>query len=366
VRVALVCPYSISSRGGVQAQVLGLADALRALGHDATVIAPGEGPSPDADGIATVGRCVRIPVNGSTAAMAPLPGPLGRTRQILRRGDFDVLHLHEPLAPSITIAALLSPAAPIVGTFHAAGDRTPYRALGALLKPLAGRLDRRVAVSVPAERLARRHLGGTYDVLFNGIDLHRYDAPATTTVEEPTILFVGRHEPRKGLGTLLEAMSDLPAGVRLWIAGDGSLGPALRRRYGRDRRIEWLGQLDEDDKIERLRAASVLCVPSLHGESFGVNILEAMAARTPVVASDLPGYRQLAGGGAALLAPPGDPQRLAACLLTVLRDPALANDITALGHQRAQRHDITELARRYISIYEHIASPSTVTDADAR
>ena len=201
----------------------------------------------------------------------------------------------------------------------------------------------------------RRHLGGTYEVLSNGIDLNRYEATTDTTTDGPTISFLGRHEPRKGLKILLEAMAALPAGIRLWIAGDGPLGPALRRRYGHDRRVEWLGQLEEHDKTKRLQAASVLCVPSLHGESFGVNILEAMAALTPVVASDLPGYRQLASGGAALLVPPGNPKRLAAGLLAVLGHPAVAENIAKLGRQRAQRYDITELAERYISIYENVA-----------
>jgi phosphatidylinositol alpha-mannosyltransferase len=293
--------------------------------------------------------------------MAPLPAALKRTMQILRRGGFDVIHLHEPLAPSITIAALAGHAAPVVATFHATGDRTPYRWLGPAVKPFANRIDRRVAVSPPAEQLARRYLGGTYEVLSNGIDLDRYKSAAFREVDVPTILFLGRHEPRKGLGVLLEAMANLPADVRLWVAGHGPLTVSLRRRYGGDRRIEWLGQLAEGDKIACLRAASVVCLPSLHGESFGVALLEAMAAQTPVVASDLPGYRQLGAGGGALLVRRGDPRSLAAGLLAVLRDSRLAEQLRMLGRERIQRFNIYQVAERYLEIYEelsHRPSPS--------
>jgi phosphatidylinositol alpha-mannosyltransferase len=354
VRVALVCPYSLSVPGGVQAQVLALAQAFRGGGHEAQVLAPWDGPPPEADNVIAVGRSIRVRVNGSVASMAPLPGPLLRAALALQRGRFDVIHLHEPLAPSITIAALACHAAPVVGTFHAAGDRTPYRWLGPLLKPLAARIDWRVAVSEPAKRLAHRYLGGSYEVLFNGIDVNRYDSVAARAVEVPTILFLGRHEVRKGLDVLLEAMAALPADVRLWVGGDGPETVRLRRRYGGDRRVEWLGRLSEDDKIARLRSASVVCIPSLHAESFGVALLEAMAAQTPVVASDLPGYRHLGGGGGALLIPPGEPRSLAAALSKVLRDSALADNLGELGRWRARDFDIGELARQYIEIYQRL------------
>jgi phosphatidyl-myo-inositol alpha-mannosyltransferase len=323
------------------------------------VLAPWDGPSPEPDGVTAVGRSLHIPVNGSTASMAPFPAPLVRTLHALRRGGFDVIHLHEPLAPSITIAALAGHPAPVVGTFHAAGDHTPYRWFAPLLKPLAARIDWRVAVSRPAEQLARHYLGGRYEVLFNGIDVHRYESVVAGTVDVPTILFLGRHEPRKGLDVLLAAMASLPGDVRLWVGGHGPVTVPLRRRYGGDRRIEWLGPLTEDDKIARLRAASVLCTPSLHGESFGVALLEAMAAQTPVVASDLPGYRQLASGGAAQLVQPGNPPALAAGLSAVLGDPRLADQLRTVGRERVHRFSIHELANRYLDIYARVGRSST-------
>lgn len=365
MRIALVCPYSLSVPGGVQGQVLGLAAAFGRQGHEAVVVAPCDGPGPEGDGIVAVGRSLRFRVNGSTAPMAPLPGPAVRTVRALRRGGFDVVHLHEPVAASITLAALaggIGRFAPTVGTFHAAGDQTPYRWAGRLLKPVAARLDRRVAVSEAARRLAQHHLGGTYDVLFNGIDATAFSARATdgaaAAVDRPTILFLGRHEPRKGLEVLLEAMAQLPDEVALWVAGEGPATAALRRRWAHDRRISWLGPLDEADKVARLRKASVVCVPSLHGESFGVTLLEAMAAGTPVVASDLPGYRPLAAGGAALLTPPGRPEPLAATLRAVLTDPAVAARLRHLGCLQAQHYSIDHLARRYLAIYEALARAS--------
>jgi phosphatidyl-myo-inositol alpha-mannosyltransferase len=334
--------------------VLGLAAALRALGHDVEVLAPGSGPP--CPGVTSVGRSVSIRVNGSVAPMAPHPAAAWRTVRRLRGGDFDVLHLHEPLAPSITIPALLVHPAPSVATFHAAGDRTPYRWFGPPLRRLARRLDARVAVSGPAQRLVLRHLGGPCEVLGNGVDVHRYASVPSAPAASPTVLFLGRHESRKGLSVLLVAMRLLPREIELWIGGDGPARSSLQRRWPDDRRIHWLGRLADDEKIRRLRAASVLCVPSLHGESSGVVLLEAMAAGTPIVASDIAGYRSLAGDGpAALLVRPDDPMALAEGLRHVLCDPWAARRLQVAGHDRVQEFGIDALAERYVAIYERIA-----------
>jgi len=370
VRIGLVCPYSFSSPGGVQGQVLELGRALRQLGHGVGIVAPGEavpdeGVLPDTGvtgvgvtgvGVTGVGGSHRFRVNGSVAPMAPGPFAARRARRWMKQGDFDVLHLHEPLAPSITIAALVSHPAPLVGTFHAAGERTPYRWVGPALRPLAKRVDARVAVSGSAERLARKHLGGNYETLFNGVDLGRFRSVDRVATERPTILFLGRHEPRKGLGVLLEALSSLPDDIELWVGGAGRDHLRLRHRYRHDRRIRWLGPLTEHEKLRRLRSASVLCAPSLHGESFGLVVLEAMAAGTPVVASDVEGYRELSDGGrAALLVPPGDVPALAAGLSRVLHDPQRAHALLVAGDQRAAGFSMDALARRYVEIYERIA-----------
>ena len=233
-----------------------------------------------------------------------------------------MLHLHEPLAPSITVPALLAHPAPVVGTFHAAGDRTPYRWLGASLRRLADRIDARVAVSEAAVQLARRHLGGSYELLFNGIDVDRFrgrtagraptarrssSSGVTNPARDSTCCSTRfRHcPPRSPSGSPVTAPPP---------AGSANVTATTRR-------ISWLGRLSEADKISHLRAASVLCAPSRHGESFGMVLLEAMAAGTPAVASDVPGYRSLSDqGGAVFLVPPGDPRALAGGLLRVLSE----------------------------------------------
>jgi phosphatidylinositol alpha-mannosyltransferase len=265
------------------------------------------------------------------------------------------MHLHEPLAPSITLAALLSRAAPVVGTFHAAGHRTPYKYFRVPLRRVAGRIDVRVAVSDAARELAQHQLGGDFETLFNGIDLCAYTDALPTPVDRPTILFLGRHEPRKGLEVLLEAFTSMPDDIALWVGGDGPERARLQSRYGADRRIRWLGRVDESAKISHLRAASVVCAPSLHGESFGMILLEAMAARTPVVASDLPGYRALgADGAAASLVAPGDPAALVAGLRRVLSNPRLGEELRAAGSVRVAEFGLDGLAKRYEAIYRRL------------
>ncbi|MDH4144876.1 MAG: glycosyltransferase family 4 protein [Acidimicrobiia bacterium] len=356
MRVALVCPYSLSVPGGVQAQVLGLADALRAQGHHVAVVGPAEGTPPS--GAVGVGRSVAIPVNGSVAPMAPHPAAVLRTLRAVRPAAFDVVHLHEPLAPSITLPLLLAHPAPLVATFHAAGGRTPYRWFGTALRRLADRIDVRVAVSAPAARLVQRHLGAIDAVVGNGIAAGSYSSVEPAVAGGPTVLFLGRHERRKGLDVLLKARRHLSGDVVIWVAGDGPDSAHLRRRCAGDPRVHWLGRLDEHDKIARLRAASLLCVPSRYGESFGVVLLEAMAAGTPVVASDLPGYRDWTGGGqAAHLVPPGSPVALAEGIRAVLEDSGRRDALRAAGDRVARGFSFEVVAERYLTIYEALLAP---------
>ena len=342
--VALVCPYSLDTPGGVQHQVLALERALTRLDHMVTVLAPGP--------TGGLGRTIPIPVNGSIARMAPHPSGAHRTRRALARGRFDVVHLHEPLAPSITIPALLLHSAPTVATFHAAGERTPYRWFGAPARRLARRIDASVAVSDAAAELVHRHLGVTCTVLYNGIELERF-GPSRRDRRSRSVLFLGRHETRKGLDVLLRATAGLPKDVSILIGGTGPDTPRLRDRYRGDRRVVWLGQVSEATKLELLHRCSVLCAPSRHGESFGVVLLEAMAAWLPVVASDLPGYRGLSNEGTAVrLVPPGDPAALARELVRLLSDDHLADSLRTAGLHQARRFSLAALAERYVEIYE--------------
>lgn len=357
MRIALICPYSLSVPGGVQSQVLGLARALRDLGYEARVLAPCDGPPPDPM-VTPLGASVPTAVNGSVAPIAPDPACALRTIHAIRNEAFDVLHLHEPLSPGPTLTSLVSSDVPKVGTFHAAGTQTAYdRSYRWLAARLAKRLHVRVAVSEDARLTAARSLPGKYEVLFNGIEVDRYASPMPAQKNGRTILFVGRHEPRKGLAVLLEAMAYLPADVSLWVVGQGPQSAALREQYGSNARIEWLGRVSDIEKRERLRAADVFCAPSTEGESFGIVLLEAMAAGTTVVASDIHGYRAVARDGHdALLVPPNDARALAGGLANVLDSEALSSHYRAAGTSRAGHFSMRKLAEAYVPLYERAMS----------
>ena len=354
MRIGLVCPYSLTLPGGVQGQVLGLARALRGHGHEVRVLGPCDGPPPD-PGVTPLGNSVPLAANGSVAPIAPdLPCAL-RTIRALRDEEFDVVHLHEPMVPGPCMVTAVLKSAPLVGTFHAAGVSASYRYGRGPLRWLADHLDIRCAVSEDAVRLVGHYLGGAYELVFNGIEVDRFAKATPWPSLGRTILFVGRHEERKGLAVLLEAMGALPADVTLWVASDGPQTGELRNRHGADTRIEWLGRLDDSEIASRLRGADVFCAPSLHGESFGVVLLEAMAAGTPIVASDLPGYRNVARPGReALLVAPGDPAALGAALRSVLDDTATATALAEAGHQRAEELSMDHLAERYLDLYARL------------
>jgi len=361
VRIGLVCPYSLSIPGGVQGQVLALARALRRRGHEARVLAPCDGPPPELF-VTPLGNSVPTATNGSIAPIAPdLPAQL-RTIRALWDESFDVVHLHEPFVPGPTLTAALLKPAPLVGTFHAAGAQPAYQVLAPLVQWLGHRLDVRVAVSDDALALAGDAVGGEFLVLFNGIEVQRFREAEPWPTDRRSILFLGRHEPRKGLEVLLSAVPQLPEDVAVWVAGEGPDTARLRERY-RDDRIEWLGRIDDDERDRRLAAASVFCAPSLGGESFGVILLEAMAAGTPVVASSIPGYAKVARPGgegtpaAASLVEPGDADALAAALRRVLDDPAEAERLRAAGECRAAEFDLELLCDRYLEIYGALVSP---------
>jgi phosphatidyl-myo-inositol alpha-mannosyltransferase len=224
---------------------------------------------------------------------------------------------------------------------------------------LVKRLDVRTAVSEDARAMAQQALGGDYIVLFNGVEIDRIARTTPIDAEGPTIFFIGRHEPRKGLEVLLHAMAQLPANVRLWIASDGPDTARLKSMVAGDPRIEWLGRMSDEEKFARLRGATLFCAPSLRGESFGVVLLEAMAAHTPIVASNLPGYSKVARGGRdAVLVPPDDSDALAAALTSVITDRACASRLVESGIERAAQFSIGELADRYIDLYERAIAGS--------
>lgn len=365
MRIGIVCPYSLSIPGGVQGQVLSLARSLRRRGHETRVLAPCDGPPPELF-VTPLGNSIPTASNGSVAPIAPDVSAQMRTIRALWDERFDVVHLHEPLVPGPTATTLLVKPAPLVGTFHAAGHQPAYQALSPLAAWGAQRLDARIAVSEDARELIADVLGGEITVLFNGIETERFRTADPWPTEGPTVLFIGRHEERKGLGVLLDAVASLPADTRIWVAGEGPQTPELRARHT-DPRIEWLGRIDDLERDRRMAGASVFCAPSLGGESFGVILLEAMAAGTPVVASGIPGYAKVAtprqGPPAASLATPGDPVALAAAITRVFSDPDHAAELRLAGAARSAEFDLERLCDCYLEIYQRVIDAAIVTPA---
>ena len=354
LRVAMVSPYSVSVPGGVQAQVMGLARELRRIGHEVRVLAPCDGPPPEPF-VTPLGQSLPTSANGSIAPLAPDPSAALRTIRALNDEAFDVIHLHEPIVPGPTVTSLLLRLAPTVGTFHAAGDSSSYRVLNKTARWAANHLSARVAVSEAARELASRYLDGDYQVLFNGIETSRYLKPDAQRETQPTIFFCGRFEPRKGLEVLLGAMKYLPRDFALWIAADGPGIDEMHRLYESDTRISWLGRITETDKLDRLSRCSVFCAPSLRGESFGIVLLEAMAAAAPLVTTDIDGYRNVATHEMnALLVAPGDEGQLAKSLTRIVNDTNLSQRLVAGGLKRAEDFSMQRLAKEYVLIYERL------------
>ena len=366
LRIGLLCPYSLTTPGGVQGQVMGLARALRKMGHEVRVLGPCDGAPPDTF-VTPIGESLPTVANGSIAPLAPDPSAALRTIRVLRDEQFDVLHIHEPLTPGASITALVMRTAPIVATFHAAGESLSYKYLSAPLKGFASAIDHRVAVSKDAVLLAQRYIGGDYQILPNGVELDRFIASSQNTsithgdssLIRRSIFFCGRHEPRKGLEVLLQAHATLPDNVDLWIASEGPETERLKREWAGDSRIMWLGRISDAEKAKRLSQADVFCAPSLGGESFGVVLIEAMAAATPIVASALDGYMNVATHEVdALLVEPNDPAALEAALRRILLDQELAHRLVHQGQERATGFSMVQLASTYVNIYRRVIAES--------
>jgi phosphatidylinositol alpha-mannosyltransferase len=335
-------------------QVLALAHELRSRGHETRVLGPCDGPPPESF-VTPLGKSLPLAANGSIAPLAPDPPAALRTIRALTDEAFDVLHVHEPLAPGPTLTTILVHPAPIVATFHAAGGSTSYRVFRRTLSRYITKIDYKVVVSKDALRLAQSHLGGDYEVLFNGVDIERIRAVEPLRPKRTTVFFCGRHEDRKGLRVLIDAFDQLPADVDLWIGSDGPDTAALQARTAGDPRFHWLGRISDEDKFARLRGADVFCAPSLRGESFGVVLIEAMAAGTAVVASGLDGYRNVATDRVdALLTTPGSASDLARALTEVIDDRALAARLVERGNERAKDFAMSALADRYVEIYRDL------------
>jgi len=360
LRIAMLSPYALTRPGGVQGQVTGLAHALRARGHHVTIFCPLDPGVPAPEGIGDhvdIGRPTALHSNGSVAPVALWPTTSLRVERAVRRGGFDVLHVHEPLAPMAAYGLVLTAPLPMVGTYHRAGVSHWVP----LLKPLAELVGRRMQVKVAVSEAARetgmRSSGGEFDVLFNGVDMARFETAAPVRDERgrPVVLFLGRHEERKGLGVLLDAFATLDRPAVLWVAGDGPAREVQHRRHAESDRVHWLGIISDGDVAARLAGADVLCAPSLTGESFGMVLLEGLAAGCAVVASDIEGYRAAGGGHVALVAP-GDVEALSRALGVALADAvegagASSPEARKAGVEYARAWSMDTLAERYLDVY---------------
>lgn len=360
MRVGIVCPYSFDVPGGVQNHVRDLAEALIDLGHQVSVLAPADEDAPVPPYVVAAGRSVPVRYNGSVARLTFGPLSAARVRRWLIAGDFEVVHVHEPGTPSLSLLATMATDAPVVATFHTANPRS--RAMSAaqgFLQPVLEKITGRIAVSELARKVQVEHLGGSAWEIPNGV------AVASFTAAEPlpgwpgaggALGFLGRFtEPRKGFPILCGAFARLaPArpGLRLLVAGPGDAGEAVEGvPAGVRERIVFLGLVSEEDKRRMLRSVDLYVAPNTGGESFGMILTEAMAAGTPVVASDLDAFRRVLDGGGGALFRTGDAADLAAVLGRLLDDAPARAAMAADGRRAVARFDWPVIAQRVLEVY---------------
>ncbi|MDQ0381958.1 glycosyltransferase family 4 protein [Amycolatopsis thermophila] len=362
MKVGIVCPYSFDVPGGVQGHVTDLARALLDRGHEVSVLAPADEDADLPDFVHPAGKALGIPYNGSVARLQFGPVSYARVRRWLRDGAFDVLHLHEPAAPSLSLLALKVADGPIVATFHTSTPRSrTLSAFQPVLRPLLEKITARIAVSALARRVQVEHAGGDAVEIPNGVDVEFFSR-AKPLDGYPraggTIGFVGRFtEPRKGMEVLLDAARRLVPefpDLRLLVVGRGE-PEALRRMAGPQLapHLELLGQVDDATKARALRSADVYCAPNTGGESFGMILTEAMAAGTAVAASNLDSFRRvLDDGRAGALFTTGDPAALAECLRELLGDPARRASLAAAAGERVAIYDWPVVVTQVLRVYE--------------
>jgi phosphatidylinositol alpha-mannosyltransferase len=361
MRIALACPYAWDAPGGVQVHVRQLAQWLRERGHDVLILAPSRG-HPRESFVVPVGRPVGVPFNGSIAPVAPWPSSDRRVRRALARLRPDVVHAHEPLVPGTGMFATRHREAPAVATFHAYADRATALSLVApLLRPVWRRLSARIAVSrAAASFVARWFDGGEIRVIPNGVETQKFARAAPARLPEGRrVLFVNRLEPRKGFAVMVDAFGGLVAThpeLLLVVAGDGperdSIGrlpPSVRER------VVMLGNVSHDRLPQFHAACDVFCAPATGRESFGIVLVEAMASGLPVVASDIPGYREVVRDGRdGLLVRPEDPGAVAEAVGRLLDDADLSKRLADAGRESAERYSWDSVGSEIEAVYREV------------
>ena len=360
LKIGIVCPYSWDTPGGVQNHIRDLAEFLIAAGHQVSVLAPALDDDKLPSYVVNAGKPISIPYNGAVARVLFGPVAFSRVRQWISNGDFDLLHLHEPAIPSISLLACWAADGPMVGTFHAAAKRQKIIfAIGPILEPAIEKLSARIAVSEAARLTLTDHLDTDAIVIPNGIYASRYhNGVPQEKWQGNTIGFIGRfEEPRKGLSILLEALpviARFAPDVKVLVAGPGdstevekSIHPQLRHRF------EFLGKISEQDKANFMSSVSLYVAPNTGGESFGIILAEALAGGACVVASDIPAFDDLLGQGQyGALFKSEDSTDLAKVVIDLLRDERKRVELAKAGKARGQSFDWEIVAQQIYSVYE--------------
>jgi phosphatidylinositol alpha-mannosyltransferase len=376
LKIGLVCPYSWDTPGGVQNHIRDLAEFLIAAGHNVSVLAPAIDETKLPDYVVNAGKPISIPYNGAVARVLFGPVAFARVRQWISQGDFDLLHLHEPAIPSISLLACWAADGPMVGTFHAAAKRQKIIfAIGPILEPAIEKLSARIAVSEAARLTLTDHLDTDAVIIPNGIYVNRYsEGKSIQKWSGNTIGFIGRfEEPRKGLSILVDALpviSRFASDVRVLVAGPGdpeevieNIDPQLRQRF------EFLGKITEAEKADFMSSVAVYVAPNTGGESFGIILAEALAGGACVVASDIPAFDDLLGQGEyGALFESESATELAKVVIDLLRDENKRKELSSRGKERAQLFDWTVVAEQIYSVYEMsiVGSPKVRLASDTR
>jgi len=364
VRIGIVCPYSLDVPGGVQNHVKDLAEALISRGHHVSVLAPSE-ETDLPPYVVPAGRAVPVPYNGSVARVSFGPVVASRVRRWVRDGRFDVVHLHEPASPSLSLIALWAAECPVVATFHTSNVRSrAMSASASILRPSLEKISARIAVSEYARDTLVNHIGGEPVVIPNGVYVDRYTSASARPEwqgESGTVCFVGRlDEPRKGFALMAAAFNEVAAGrpgLRLLVVGGGDVDAARQRLTPAVRdQVQFLGRASDEDKATALRSADVYVAPNTGGESFGIVLVEGMAAGATVLASDIPAFRRvLADGELGVLFRSEQVPSLAAELAALLDDPARRSALDAAAAGAVRRYDWSAVAAQVEQVYETVA-----------
>lgn len=376
MKVGLVCPYSWDVPGGVRSHVADLALALSDHGHDISVLAPVDDPDELPPWVVDGGRPLAVRYNGSVARLTFGVKATRRVRAWIREGDFDVLHVHEPVAPSVSILALWVARGPIVATWHSSHDRSRILSAGYYVGQTAMEKVRgRIAVSEDARRTLVTHLGGDAVLIPNGVRVSAFASHERlpgVDPDRPAILFLGRmDEPRKGLAVLVEALPAVVAavpGIQVLIAGPGDIDEQ-RELIPEEvlAHVTFLGRISDEDKARALRSVDIYVAPHTGGESFGIVLVEAMAAQAAVVASDLPAFRRvLQEGRSGRLFPNQDAGALAAALVELLADPGTRAEYVAAADVRVREFDWDRVVDDVIAVYDAVHMPGEKVTEDLR